>query len=275
MAIADVKEDSKMRMKTGLMLLVGACVISAGCRKTFEYSYWLPEFSSTQSSGVGGTSLDLKNQLGVVTDEQVVVYDLIGDAGRNRFRLDSWMIHGEGITDAHTGFEFDLLTFLPLVNVETIVDLESHGFLWEPAIIKTDSFRLRIALGFDLVKFKVSVVDILVPSNEGTIELPGPDGLLGEIGYMPVPKVGVSFEKDLKPWMRLHARAQMFDASYLELDANFSGTFTNAVGGLVFGKHRGVRIFVGYRYFNAAVQYKNDIGDTTLQGLLGSVSLRF
>lgn len=274
-AIAETEEDTNMRAKTSLLFLVGVCVLSAGCRTTLEYSYWLPEFSSEQSTDAGLTSLDLKGQLDVTTDEQVLVYDLIGDSGRNRVRIDSWAIHGEGITDTHGSFDFAGVNFPLPDNVETIVDLESHGILWEPAIIKTDGFRLRIALGLDLIRFKVTVVDLVDTNINGTIELPGPDGPLGDIDYMPVPKVGVSFEADMKPWMRLHARAQMFDASYLNLDEDFTGTFTSAIGGLVFGKHKGIRIFVGYRYFNAAVQYKNDTGDTTLEGLMGSVSLRF
>jgi hypothetical protein len=263
-----------MRTKIGLLLLVGFCVLSAGCRTTLEGSYWMPDFSSKQT-GDGGDELDLGNQLGVEIDEQVLIYELIGDAGRNRIRLDYWVLHGEGTSDEHNGFDFNGDTYLVNHNIETIMDLESIGVLWEPAIIKTDGFRLRIAMGLDLLRFTIAIQDLDPPLFlSGEVEFPGPDDPIG-IGYMPVPKLGLSFEADLKPWVRLHARAQMFDASYLEIDDSLSGTFTNAVGGLMFGKHRGLRIFVGYRYFNAEYQYNADSGDSTLEGFVASTSLRF
>ena len=271
-----------MRSKIGLLLLVGAGALSAGCRTTLEGSYWMPDFSSKQTSGTGGTELDLKNELGVVADENVLVYDLIGDAGRNRVRIDYWTIHGEGTSDFHGGFDFDYDAYPIGDNVEAKVDLEAIGVLWEPALIKADGFRLRLALGFDLIRFSMAVTDLDTPAITGTLEVPGPDGPLSGAGldYMPVPKFGIGFEADMKPWVRLHARAQMFDASYLNLGDDFEGTFTTWVGGLVFGKHRGVRAFVGYRYFNAEFSYTRTAGDTdsgnaTLSGLVGSVSLRF
>jgi len=269
-----------MRAKTSLLLLVGVCAVSIGCRTTLEYSYWQPDFSSEQQTS-GDPALDVDSQLGVVTDENVVVYDLIGDAGRNRCRIDYWKIHGEGavVVPVGPGYMFDGDNYVAGEDVETVMDLEALGILWEPALIKMDGFRLRIAVGLDLIRFAMTVED-LGPVNAGltgTVEVPGPDGPLSGMGldYMPIPKVGLSFEADMTSWIRIHARAQMFDASYLDLDDRFDGTFTNAVGGLVFGKHRGIRAFVGYRYFNADYDFDGDTGNSTLQGLLGSVSLRF
>jgi len=271
-----------MRARTGLMLLAGVSLILIGCRTTLEYSYWQPDFTSKQKSGAGGTEVDLQNQLGVVADENVVVYDLIGDAGRNRVRIDYWKIHGEGTSDIHGGFDFDSQAFPAGDSIDTTIDLESIGILWEPAFIKTDGFRLRIAAGIDLIHFTMEVDDTAPPGLSGKLELPGPDGPLSGAGldYMPVPKIGVGFEADMKPWVRLQARAQMFDASYLNLSEDFEGTFTNAVAGLVFGKHRGIRLFLGYRYFNAEYSYTRSGGDTdagnsTLKGPAASVSLRF
>jgi len=266
-----------MRAKEGLLLLVGVCAISIGCRTTLEYSYWQPDFSSQQQISGDPAALDVDSKLGVVTDENVVVYDLIGDAGRNRCRIDYWKIHGEGAVVVASDFMFGGQNYVAGHNVETVMDLEAVGILWEPALIKMDGFRLRIAVGLDLIRFIMDVDDLDNVLISGSVEVPGPDGPLAGMGldYMPIPKVGLSFEADMTPWIRIHARAQMFDASYLDLDDRFSGTFTNAVGGLVFGKHRGIRAFVGYRYFNADYDFDGDTGNSTLEGLLGSVSLRF
>ena len=124
-----------------------------------------------------------------------------------------------------------------------------------------DGFRLRIAAGIDLIRFTLAVDDLDDAAISTTIEVPGPGGPLEIVGLdsMPIPKVGVSFEADLKPWIRLHARAQMFDASYLELDDRFSGTFTNGVLGVGLGKHKGIRAFVGYRYFNADYNFDGEV----------------
>lgn len=267
-----------MRAKTGLVaLFVGACTLSMGCRTTLEASLWLPDFSSLQASGVGGDVVDLHNQLGVVPDERVFVFDLIGDAGRNRVRIDSWSIHGEGTTGIHGGFLFSGVSYPALDNVETKMDLEALGILWEPAVIKTDGFRLRVAVGLDFLKFKMTVDDLDDALLSGTVEMPDPDGPLGDLGmdYMPVPKVGLAFEADLGEWVRIHGRAQMFDASYLELDDRFDGTFLNAVFGVGLGKHSGIRGFLGYRIFNAEYQFDDDSGDSSLEGFIVSVSARF
>ncbi|MHC4247733.1 MAG: hypothetical protein ACYS9X_01265 [Planctomycetota bacterium] len=261
-----------MRAKTGLLLLVGACVLSAGCRTTLEGSVWLPDFSSLQAAG--GDALDLDNQLAVETDEQVYVFDLVGDAGRNRGRIDYWIISGKGTTDAHGGFLFDSANYPSGDTIKTEMDLESIGVLWEPALIKMDGFRLRVAIGLDLLRFQMKVDDLDVPGLSGVVKVPGPDSPF-DLSHMPVPKVGIGFEADLSAWMRLRARAQMFDASYLELDDDFDGTFMTVVAGLEFGRHRGIRGMVGYRLFKADYDYEGDLGDSKLEGLTVSASVRF
>ncbi len=267
-----------MRAKTGLLaLFVGACAFSVGCRTTLEGSAWLPDFTSTQQSGGGGTPLDLDTDLHIDPDDQVFVFDLIGDAGRNRVRVDYWTIHGEGFSAAGRPADINFAndTHLFGEDIDSVVDLTSIGILWEPALIKTDGFRFRAAVGLDLLKFRMDLTSSTVGTS--TAEMPDPDGPLGDIGmdYMPVPKVGLAFEADLSDWVRLHGRAQMFDASYLELDDRFDGTFLNAVFGVAFGKHRGIRGFLGYRIFNAEYQFEDDSGDASLEGFVASVSARF
>ena len=86
----------------------------------------MADFTSSQTSGTGGTELDLDTMLGVEPDESILVYDLVGDAGRNRVRLDYWKIHGEGISDIHGGFNFNTAPYPAGDRIETIIDLQAR-----------------------------------------------------------------------------------------------------------------------------------------------------
>lgn len=263
--------------------LAVAFLLAAGCTTSLEGSYWIPDFSSTQSSGTGGTSLDLDSQLGVAADESALVYELVGDQSRmgeqgwNRIRLEYWMIRGKGVTDQHGGFLFDTLDYPALDEVATEIEIQALGVLWEPALIRTQGFRLRLIVGANLLRFNMTVEDVDNPALAGKLEVPGEEGPLSDMGleYIPVPLAGVGFEAAFSPWAKLVARGQMFDAKYLELSEDFGATFMTGVAGLLLGRARGIRVFAGYRYFHTEYRFEEDTGESTLSGPVATVSLRF
>lgn len=259
--------------------LAGLSALALGCHPTLTAGYWMPDFTSEQTSGgATATTLDLDNNLGVVADEAVLVYELSGDEGRNRLRVDGWRIHGEGTAtvDDIAGFEFGGNIYAFNDNVVTTVNMEVVGILWDLALVKTGSFRLRLALGADLLSFAMKIEEVGgVQSSE--VLVPGPEGPLSSLGldYIPVPLIGVGVETEFSPVMTFILRAEVFDTASLGISGDFSSTFLNVRTGLLFGKAKGFWLFTGYRHFHSEYAYKDDRGESTLAGPVASLSLRF
>lgn len=267
-----------MSGKTRTALLIGLFALAAGCHPAITAAYWIPEFSSEQSTG-GAPALDLDSDLGVAMDDSVMVVELSGDEGRQRLRIDSWKISGQGIREANVAkadIEFAGNTYPLDGELKTTVDMEILGILWEPALFKSKSFRLRLAVGANLLAFNMKIEETSGPQWSEVL-VPGTDGPLASLGldYIPVPLVGVGIESELGGGLTLVARAEMFDAEALAMSEDFSGTFLNAVAGILYGKGKGVWGFAGFRHFHAEYSFENDSADSSLSGPIFSLSLRF
>lgn len=263
--------------KKSLFLLVALAAFLAGCRTVVVGSYWQPDFSSQQTAGAGATPLDLQDTLGVKTDEYAPVAEIVlGDEGRHRLRLDFWKIQGDGVAKvaAGLGIKFAGNTYPLNEDLGTNVDLESVGIFWEPALLKTDRLRLRLVLGVNLIQFCMGVRELSgVQSSE--VVVPGDDGPLPGFDYVPVPLVGACVEVALTQWVKLYARAQMFDMEYLGISDEVEGTFSNAVAGLLITNNRRFSLLLGYRHFHADYSYEDDSGDSTLAGAVVSAGIIF
>ena len=264
-----------MKDKKSLFLPVALAALLAGCRTVVVGSYWQPDFSSKQTSGAGGTPLDLQKSLGVKTDEYVPVGEIVlGAEGRHRLRLDFWKIQGDGVAKAALDIKFAGNTYPLNDDLGTTVDLESVGIFWEPALLKNDRLRLRLVLGVNLIQFCMGIRELSgVQSSE--VVVPGDDGPLPGFDYVPVPLVGACVEVALTQWVKLYAHAQMFDVEYLGISDEVEGTFSKAVGGLLITNNRRFSLLLGYRHFHADYSYEDDSGDSTLAGAVVSLGFIF
>ena len=262
----------------GILGLAAALGLAAGCTTSLEAAYWTPDFESVQTSStttLTGTPLDLDRDLGMAMDEQIVVGGIAGEDGRNRVRVDYWKITGTGQRQLAQDENFNGTTFWQDDVVTSEMELEVAGLYYEPALIKTGKFRLRVAIGANLVRFRMRLFDETTLAEEVvTVPEPGEEPISG-VQYMPVPLAGVGLEVAMGPWSKLLARAEVFDASYLGIDSGFDGTFTNGTVGILIGKWTGARVLLGYRVFKAEYSYEDEEGDSTLEGLLGALEIRF
>jgi hypothetical protein len=269
-----------MAVRRNLLLLIGLSALLTGCRTAAVGSYWWPDFSSKQTSGVGGTPLNFQS-LGVKTDEKVPVGEVVfNNAGRNRVRIDYWRIEGSGVTRAGSDISFAGNVYPILDDIKTTVELESIGIFWEPAIVKTDNLRLRIVAGANLIQFKMGIREIFgVQSSEVTV--PGDEGTVGGLPYVPVPLVGACVEVAFYRWLKLYGRGQIFDVGWLSSSDDVNGTVISAVGGLLFTMDTPYRapkrlsLLLGYRHFGADYSYEEDAGDSTLGGFVATFGFIF
>jgi len=251
--------------------------LTAGCRTSLTGGYWMPTFESKQQSQ-GGSVLDLQEAFGVETEPGIVVGELMGMAGAQRIRLDYWRLKGEGAQAAPYNYDFAGVTDFAAAGdqTETTTDLESIGVMWEPGI-EVSNFRLGLAAGVNLVQFRMTV-DNLTQSRTGEINL-GADSPLAGMGvkYMPVPLVGVNVEAGLREWLVLVLRGDTFDSGQMNISADFTARFLRTEFGLLIGRPKspGFKLFLGYRYFHAEYTYDTDAGDSTIEGPVAELSLRF
>jgi hypothetical protein len=265
-------------MKRARPSIVAACVVvlAAGCQTALTGAYWLPDFTSDQRSGTGGSVLDLSGDLGLQTDDSVLVYEVVGEEAGQRLRLDYWKISGGGAKQAPRDYDFANTNYTAGDSTESSLDLLSIGVLYEPALIKTANFRFRLVLGLELMQLDMTV-DNLTTGQTGKLAAPGTDTPFAEMGldYVPVPLIGAAVEAGIKPpWLSLVLRGQGLQIEDFEgVDANF----LTGEAGLLFGKpsRGGFNIFIGYRYFHAEYTYQDDDGATTLKGPSASFTLRF
>ncbi len=269
-----------MAVRRDLLLLAGLSVLLTGCRTAAVGSYWWPDFSSTQTAGTGGTPLNFQS-LGVETDDTVPIGEVVfNNAGRNRVRIDYWRIEGSGVTRAGSDINFAGNTYPMLDDIRTTVELESIGIFWEPAILMTDNLRLRLVAGANFIQFKMGIREILgVQSSEVTV--PGDEGTVGGLAYVPVPLLGACVEVAFYRWLKLYARGQLFDVGWLSDSDDVDGTVISAVGGLLFTMDtpyrfpRRLSLLLGYRHFSADYSYEEDKGDSTLGGFVATLGFIF
>jgi hypothetical protein len=258
--------------RTGCALAMGLLTCASGCFFTATGTMWMPTLESRQQSGVGDR-VDAPEDLGVSIGPALLAFEVLGQEGGQRLRVDYWKMEGTG-TATTAGLNFASETFTGVTN--TAIQFESIGLLWEPGI-QRGNVRLAMVLGFDFIQFHMNVVD--ESSNEADILFPASDWELANMGvyHVPVPLLGLGVEVGLKEWLLLVCRAEMYDSSIIELVPEVGAQFGRADIGVAFGKPttRGLKGFVGYRYFHAEFQYQTDVGDTTLSGLMASLSVRF
>ncbi|MHC4201154.1 MAG: hypothetical protein ACYSU0_14270, partial [Planctomycetota bacterium] len=238
------------------------------------------DFSSKQTSGIGGTPLNFQS-LGVETDDTVPIGEVVfNNAGRNRVRLDYWKVEGSGVTAAGSSINFAGNTYPMLDDIKTTVELESIGIFWEPAVLMTDNLRLRLVAGANLIRFKMGISEILGPQSS-EVTVPGDEGTVGGLAYVPVPLLGACVEVAFYRWLKLYGRGQLFDVGWLSSSDDVDGTIISAVGGLLFTLDtpyrfpRRLSLLLGYRHFGADYSYEEDMGDSTLGGFVMTLGFVF
>ena len=113
------------------------------------------------------------------------------------------------------------------------------------------------------------------------VSVPGDDGTVGGLEYVPVPLLGGCVEVAFYRWLKLYGRGQLFDVGWLSSSDDVDGTVISAVGGLLFTMDtpyrlsRRLSLLLGYRHFSADYSYEDDAGDSTLGGFVATLGLVF
>lgn len=258
-------------MRRHCPLLVCLAVVGLGCHTTLTGGYWLPTLAGQSSSG--GGALDFAQDLGVVADEKVPTYEIIGGDGMGRTRLSYWVVSGQGAKVAPSDYAFASTAYTAGDQTQTDMSLEAFGIIWEPGF-DSRRFSLRFPVGLDFMQFRMQV-DNITTGEAGVVDVPDPTSELASLGitYLPVPLYGLEIGIGITHWLAIVVRGQTVS---LQDFMGMSASFLVGDVGLIIGKPKG-HLFgkVGYNYFEANCGYGTVTAAALLQGLTASVSLRF
>ena len=239
----------------------------------------MPNFENETASGTGSAMVDVKKDLGVDTDSTVLALDISGRQGTQGYRVNYWKITGEGTaTIGVGGLDFANYTYTAGDQTSTTLDLTNIGVMYEPALYQNPRFGLMLLVGANLIKFNMVATDITnpAPPGDGEVHVPPAGNTFESIGFIPVPVIGLGIEGKFTKWMGLAVKAMYFDTKNLGLGDTIDASYIGADIGLTFGKPENYVIgMVGYRYAHAKYTVDTDKGDSTLDGLTGSVIFTF
>jgi hypothetical protein len=263
--------------RTTIAALAGMIALAQGCHFTATGSYWVPQMTSEQESGAGSDAVDLGSDFGIETPPGLVAFEILGQEGGQRLRLDYWQISTTGERDVSPTVNFANVAYDG--PTESTMEFEAIGLLWEPGIQK-GNIRLGLAFGADFVRFamKADDLDVDEPAGDGEVEFPDAASRYTDFGlaHAPVPLVGASIGIGLREWLVFTCRAEAFDSAQAEIVEGVTAKFLRGDIGFTIGKptSRGIKAFLGYRYFHVEYTYEEDSANTTLEGPVFCIGLR-
>jgi len=266
-----------MKITMACVLLAG--LLLSGCTPGLAAYYWSPSFENKTASGSGSDTVDITKDFGVELDTPVLAYELITQQGAQRMRITYWMIEGSGTsTIGATPVNFANHTYNPGDLTSTTMDFTNIGLIYEPAIIRTNKWAFRIAIGINAVNFNMVADDITTPPapGDGETHVPSDTSDFEAIGYMPVPVGGACLDITFNDWLALTVRGQYFDTALVGLEDQVDAHFMGGDAGLLIGKPAGhIMGFAGYRYYHVEYVADTDTGDSTLDGITGGIVVSF
>jgi len=244
-----------------------ACLfVAAASAGAFELgargSYWFPSLSAdvkADSSGVVGTKLNLKDDLGV-GNESFPVVEVFGGVGRHSASLAYTPINYSGTKALATAINFNGKTYAANTNVHTDLELKMLDFQYKYKFLDMEN----VLAGFSLSAIgQVKYIDGYAKIADTTTNTSAEYTL-----KVPIPMVGLGAHVGLLAGL-LEARAMMTGVVY-------SGSHLyEALADLSFTPFPFLDINAGYKIMKLKVDHNDGYLDSTFSGPFVGVTFSF
>jgi hypothetical protein len=228
-----------------------------------DASFWTPTADmniASESFGIQGTSINLKNDLGV-TDQRFPALNLqLRPALRHHFRLQYIPIKYEGSARIQRDIVFNGIRYSLNTPVNSSVDWKAYRFGYEYDFIATNR-------GFGGVILEAKYTDVRVELDsqfsQEFAHARAPIPAIGGIARVyVVPNISITGE--VTGFAVPQSLSAQYNAHYVDVDVYGTINFTNNVG-----------VKAGYRSLDLGYLIKSDQGTFTLNGLYIGAVLRY
>lgn len=226
-----------------------------------EARYWFTDLESKASvtaSGVTGTDIDLKDDLGI-GDEDLPEARLIWHTGPNsKIRLAYTQVNYSGSKNIEKTITFDGKSYTAGTNVESDLDIQylRLGWAWQFINLAEDKIKLG------------TLVDVKVLMLEASLDAPSLGFSESEDFAGALPTVGLVL--DLNPIKKVNLFAEVSG-----LTAGDYGYFIDAETGIKITPLKNFSLSAGYRIFDMKFESDPDYAELTISGPFISGSIKF